>query len=62
MTEADRVEKLLDCAGRALGTQGAQRLLDLLSKCATLPDISVLVKATTPAASVAPRVNPVSAG
>ena len=61
MTEADRVEKFMDCAGRALGAQSAQRLLDLLVKCVTLPDISVLVKATAPAAPAASRSNPATA-
>ena len=60
MTEADRVEKFMDCAGRALGTQGAKRLLDLLGTCITLPDISVLVKATTPGATATSRTNPVT--
>ena len=53
MTEADRVEKFMDGAGRVLGTQGAKRLLDLLRDCETLPDISVLIKATVPQASPA---------
>ncbi|MEK7836222.1 MAG: hypothetical protein AAB298_08745, partial [Pseudomonadota bacterium] len=48
MTEEDRVEKFMDCAGRVLGVQGAKRLLDLLRECETLPDISALIKATVP--------------
>ena len=49
MSDADRVEKFMDCAGRALGVPGAQKLLDLLLSCGSLPDIGVLVKATVPA-------------
>ena len=62
MTDADRVEKFMDCAGRVLGAQGARQLLDLLQACATIPDISVLVKATIPAAGVAPTAHRSDAG
>ena len=51
MSDDDRVEKFLDSAGRVLGTVGAQRLLGLLDNCASLADISELVKATVPAPS-----------
>jgi len=48
MTEEDRGEKFMDCAGRVLGVQGAKRLHELLGECETLPDISALIKATVP--------------
>ncbi|OGA45970.1 MAG: hypothetical protein A3G25_02210, partial [Betaproteobacteria bacterium RIFCSPLOWO2_12_FULL_63_13] len=57
MTEQDRVEKFMDCAGRVLGEPAARRLLGLAQSCATLPDIRELLRATVPAAgkSVAAR-------
>lgn len=62
MTGADRAEKFMDCAGRVLGTRGAERLLDLLGRCETLPDVGVLAKATTPQAGIAPAAIRGSAG
>ena len=50
MTEADRDEKCLDCAGRVLGAPGAQRLLEIMRGFETFPDIGTLIKATVPAA------------
>jgi 2-methylcitrate dehydratase PrpD len=50
MTQGDRDEKFLDCAGRVLGQPGAQRLLDLLRGFETIPNIKTLIKATVPAA------------
>jgi 2-methylcitrate dehydratase PrpD len=50
MTEQDRIEKFMDCAGRVLGEPAARRLLGLAQSCATLPDIRELLRATVPAA------------
>ena len=50
MTAQDRVEKFMDCAGRVLGQPGAERLLRLFERCADLPDIRELIRATAPAA------------
>src|SRR6185295_19392468 len=49
MTAQDGVEKFMDCAGRVLGRPGAERLLKLLERCAELPDIKELARATVPA-------------
>ena len=48
MTDADRTEKFLDCAGRVLGSRNAGRLLELAQQCAKLPDIRQLLQATVP--------------
>jgi len=48
MTAQDRVEKFTDCAGRVLGQPGAERLLRLLERCAELPDLRELTRATVP--------------
>jgi hypothetical protein len=53
MTAQDRVEKFTDCAGRVLGQPGAERLLGLLERCAELPDVRELIRATTPAPQAA---------
>jgi 2-methylcitrate dehydratase PrpD len=50
MTDADRDEKFLDCAGRVLGEPGARHLLDLLRRFETIPDVGALIKATVPQA------------
>jgi 2-methylcitrate dehydratase PrpD len=55
MTEVERVEKFLDCAGRVLGKPGAQHLLDLMQRCETLSDVSTLIKATVPATGETPQ-------
>jgi 2-methylcitrate dehydratase PrpD len=49
MTDADRAEKFLDCAGRVLGSRNAGRLLELARQCEKLPDIRQLLQATVPA-------------
>jgi 2-methylcitrate dehydratase PrpD len=49
MTAQDSVEKFMDCAGRVLGQPGAAKLLRLLERCAELPDVRELVRATVPA-------------
>jgi 2-methylcitrate dehydratase PrpD len=49
MTEADRDEKFLDCAGRVLGEPGAQRLLGMLRQFETISNVAELIKATVPA-------------
>lgn len=46
MTDTDRSEKFMDCAGRVLGTRNAGELLELAQRCETLPDIRRLVKAS----------------
>lgn len=56
MTEQDRVEKFMDCAGRVLGAPGAGKLLELARRCGTLPDIGELVRATVPGAPRARQV------
>jgi 2-methylcitrate dehydratase PrpD len=48
MTAQDRVEKFTDCAGRVLGQPGAERLLRLLERCAELPDVREMIRATVP--------------
>jgi 2-methylcitrate dehydratase PrpD len=48
MTAQDRVEKFMDCAGRVLGQPGAERLLRLFERCAELPDMRELLRATLP--------------
>jgi len=50
MTETDRDEKFLDCAGRVLGEPGAQQLLGLMRGFESIPNIRTLLKATVPAA------------
>lgn len=54
MTAQDSVEKFMDCAGRVLGQPGAERLLRLLERCAELPDVREIARATVPPAP-APR-------
>jgi 2-methylcitrate dehydratase PrpD len=49
LTAQDRVEKFMDCAGRVLGQPGAARLLGSLERCAELPDVRELIRATVPA-------------
>jgi 2-methylcitrate dehydratase PrpD len=49
MTEADRDEKFLDCAGRVLGEPGAQQLLGVMRGFESIPNIRTLIKATVPA-------------
>ena len=51
MTDADRDEKFLDCAGRVLGAPGAQQLLDQLRRFETVADVRTLIKATLPQSS-----------
>jgi len=51
MAAADQEEKFLDCAGRVLGTAGAQQLLKLVRASDGLPDIGALVRATVPGVS-----------
>jgi 2-methylcitrate dehydratase PrpD len=48
MSEAERDEKFLDCAGRVLGAGEARGLLDLLLKSRSLADVGLLVRATVP--------------
>jgi 2-methylcitrate dehydratase PrpD len=48
VSEAERDEKFLDCAGRALGGTEARELLDLLLKCRSLADVGPLVRSTVP--------------
>jgi hypothetical protein len=48
MTAQDRVDKFIDCAGRVLGQPGAERLLRLFERCAELPDMRELLRATLP--------------
>jgi 2-methylcitrate dehydratase PrpD len=48
MTDVDRAAKFMDCAERALGTQGAERLLDLGRNFGALPDVHAFVRATVP--------------
>ena len=55
MTESDRNEKFLDCAGRVLGAPGAQHLLEQLQQLETTPNIKALIKATVPPAGTAPQ-------
>ncbi len=50
MTEADRDEKFLDCAGRVLGEPGAQQLLGLMRGFESVPNIRALIKAAVPPA------------
>ena len=52
MSEADRDEKFMDCAGRVIGEKGARTLLDLAQKCEQLPDVRILAQATLPASGV----------
>jgi 2-methylcitrate dehydratase PrpD len=52
ITEADRDEKFLDCAGRVLGNVGARRVLELAVRCAKLPDLRELAAAMVPDAAV----------
>jgi hypothetical protein len=55
MTDADRDEKFLDCAGRVLGAPGAQRLLAQFQRFETVPNIKSLIKATVPPAGATPQ-------
>ena len=56
MTEADRKEKFLDCAGRVLGAPGAQKLLALLEGFESIASIKTLIAATIPAAGAQSKV------
>ena len=58
MSEADRDEKFMDCAGRVIGEKGARALLDLAQKCEQLPDVRVLAQATLPASGVSAQSRP----
>ena len=53
MTAQDRVEKFIDCAGRVLGQPGAERLFRLLERCAELPDVREVIRATVPSGPIA---------
>jgi len=55
MTEADRDEKFLDCAGRVLGEPGAQQLLGLMRGFESVPNIRTLLKATVPTANASSK-------
>jgi 2-methylcitrate dehydratase PrpD len=59
MTEAGRTEKFMDCAARILGVDGAERLLEIASRCETLPDIRELIAETVPTVPMA-DANPLS--
>jgi len=48
VSDRERDEKFLDCAGRVLSHAEARGLLDLLLTCRTLADITPLVQATVP--------------
>lgn len=48
LTEPERVEKFMDCAGLVLGESGAGELLELLQRCGTLSNIGSLMKSTVP--------------
>jgi 2-methylcitrate dehydratase PrpD len=50
MTDADRRDKFLGCAEPVLGKPGAEKLLDLIRRCAELPNVDELLKATVPTA------------
>ena len=50
MTDADRRDKFLGCAEPVLGKSGAEKLLDLIRRCAELPNVDELLKATVPTA------------
>lgn len=56
MTESDRKEKFLDCAGRVLGAPGAQKLLTLLEGFESIASIKTLIAATIPAAGAQSKV------
>ena len=53
LSEQDREIKFLDCAGRAIGPQGARALLDLTRRTRELPRIAELTAAATPHGRVA---------
>lgn len=66
LTAEDRVEKFMDCAGRVLGQPGAAQLLGSLERCAELPDVRELIRATVPAShsarnATAEAITPVGA-
>jgi 2-methylcitrate dehydratase PrpD len=48
VSEEERDEKFLDCAGRVLNGTEARELLDMLLKCRSLADVGPLVRATVP--------------
>ncbi|MEW6334205.1 MAG: MmgE/PrpD family protein [Thermodesulfobacteriota bacterium] len=48
VSDQERDEKFLDCAGRVLSGSEARELLDLLLTCRTLADVAPLVQATVP--------------
>jgi 2-methylcitrate dehydratase PrpD len=48
VSEAERDEKFLDCAGFALSGAEARGLLDLLLNCRSLADVGPLVRSTVP--------------
>jgi hypothetical protein len=49
MTESERDEKFLDCAGRVLGAVGARRVLDLAIGARSLGNVAELARAMVPA-------------
>ncbi len=49
MTPADCMEKFLDCAGRVLGSAGANKLFDTAEHCGQLARVAELTRATVPA-------------
>jgi 2-methylcitrate dehydratase PrpD len=49
MTEAERDEKFLDCAGRVLGAVGAKRVLEMAVAARTLSNVRELARALVPA-------------
>ncbi len=49
MSEAERDEKFLDCAGRVLGGVGAKRVLDLAIGTGSLANVAELTRAMVPA-------------
>ena len=51
MTQSDRAEKFLDCAGRVLGSAGAKKLFDTAERCGQLAKIAELTRATVPTES-----------
>jgi 2-methylcitrate dehydratase PrpD len=48
-----RLRKFLDCSGRALGDEGAKRLLAIAHDLAALPDVGELLSATVPSGASA---------
>jgi 2-methylcitrate dehydratase PrpD len=61
MSEKERDEKFLDCAGRLLGGVGARRVLDLAVGVGSLGNVADLARSTVPAQEAA-RMESKSAG